>query len=118
MRVVPHICYFDNIHDDNNRKEYNISDDNIVFGRIGGKDTFNVGFVFSVIIQIVSYYPNIYFILVNTNKFYQHKQIIYIDSISDEYTKIKFINTCDGHLHARHVGETFGLSCAEFRFIE
>ena len=114
--IVPHICNFDNIHTDNYRKEYNISDDDIVFGRIGGKDTLNIGFVFSVIIEIVSNYKNIYFIFVNTNKFYEHKQIIYIDSISiyDEYSKLKFINTCDAHFHARHGGETFGLACAEF----
>ena len=29
-------------------------------------------------------------------------------------TKVKFINTCDVMLHARQVGESFGLSCAEF----
>ena len=28
--------------------------------------------------------------------------------------KVKFINTCDALLHARHRGETFGLTIAEF----
>ena len=29
-------------------------------------------------------------------------------------TKVEFINTCDAMLHARYIGESFGLSCAEF----
>jgi hypothetical protein len=32
--------------------------------------------------------------------------------------KRKFINTCDGMIHARNQGETFGLSCGEFAVCE
>jgi hypothetical protein len=28
--------------------------------------------------------------------------------------KVRFINTCDAHLHARNIGESFGLTCGEF----
>jgi hypothetical protein len=28
--------------------------------------------------------------------------------------KVRFINTCDAMLHARRLGESFGLACAEF----
>ena len=33
---------------------------------------------------------------------------------SDMEYKTKFINTCDAMLHARHQGESFGLSVGEF----
>jgi hypothetical protein len=33
---------------------------------------------------------------------------------ADMEYKTRFIKTCDAMLHARHHGETFGLSCGEF----
>ena len=50
----------------------------------------------------------------NTNPFYIHPRIIYLDMSIDELYKSTFINTCDVMIHAREVGETFGLSVAEF----
>jgi hypothetical protein len=50
----------------------------------------------------------------NTRKFYEHPRIIYIDKNLDLDYKVKFINTCDAMIHARQMGETFGLSIAEF----
>jgi hypothetical protein len=52
----------------------------------------------------------------NTNKFYEHSRIIYLDYNLDLIYKVKFINTCDAMIHSRAMGETFGLSIAEFSF--
>ena len=50
----------------------------------------------------------------NTIKFYEHPRIIYLDANVDLLFKTQFINTCDAMIHARHDGETFGLSIGEF----
>ena len=50
----------------------------------------------------------------NTDNFYDHPNVIYLEtSVNTEY-KSKFINTTDAMLHARKMGETFGLAVAEF----
>jgi hypothetical protein len=37
-----------------------------------------------------------------------------LDPTPDIEYKVKFINTSDAHLHAREIGESFGLTCGEF----
>ena len=50
----------------------------------------------------------------NTKKFYDHKNIIYLERNTNIEFKSKFVSTCDAMIHAREDGETFGLSVAEF----
>jgi hypothetical protein len=99
---------------ENMRLELNIPDFAIVFGRYGGKETFDIIFVHDVIKKILNERNNIYFLFMNTNKFYNHPKIIYLNGTTDMYIKKKFINTCNALLHARSCGETFGLTCGEF----
>lgn len=113
LPIVPHIVTLPN-HDENLRKDLNIPNDMIVFGRYGGDDTFNLPFVHQVIKNIVERSKSIYFIFMNTNKFYEHDRIIYLKGTTDMYEKRKFINTTDALLHGRDRGETFGLTCGEF----
>jgi hypothetical protein len=54
----------------------------------------------------------------NTNVFFEHKNIIYLPGNTDMVYKRQFINTCDALLHARGGGETFGLTCGEFAICE
>jgi hypothetical protein len=100
--------------DENLRKELNIPSDAIVFGRYGGKESFDIKFVYDVIQKILKIRSDFYFLFMNTNEFYKHKNIIYLPGNSDMVFKRKFINTCDALLHARERGETFGLTCGEF----
>jgi hypothetical protein len=110
--VVPHmIRLFDTSED--LRKELNIPKDAIVFGRYGGSDAFNITFVHKCIIDILKN-KNIYFLFMNTDKFYEHPNIIYLAGTSDLKMKRKMINSCNALIHARHDGETFGLTCGEF----
>ena len=104
--------------DDNLRRELNIPEESIVFGRYGGKESFDIQFVHEVIKKILEVRNDIYFLFMNTNQFYQHKNIIYLSGNSDMIYKRKFINTCDALLHARDRGETFGLTCGEFAICE
>jgi hypothetical protein len=98
----------------NFREQLNIPKDSIVFGRYGSYDTFDISFVHSAIKDILNRKKNVYFLFANTRQFYNHTNIIYLDTIADMNEKVKFINTCDALLHARGRGETFGLACGEF----
>jgi len=111
--VIPHIVYLPDSNDDL-RKELNIPDDSIVFGRYGGNDQFNLNIAYIAIIKYLEINDNCYFLFMNTNKFYDHPRIIYLDKNINLIYKVKFINTCNTMIHAREIGETFGLSIAEF----
>ena len=50
----------------------------------------------------------------NIREFFNHKKVIFIKGTFNQTRKVKFINTCNAMLHARSLGESFGLSCAEF----
>lgn len=116
-KSVPYIPHMIDLpsYDDNMRQILEIPNDAIVLGRYGGKETFDIDFVHEAIKKIASENQNIYFLFANTNRFASnHKQIIHIDTLVDGIDKVKFINTCDAMLHARHAGETFGLSIGEF----
>jgi len=110
---VPHMINLPDC-DENLRDQLGIPEDAIVFGRNGGFETFDIGFVKQVIIDIVNHKKNIFFIFQYTEEFYEHPQIIYLPGNFDLNFKVKFINTCDAHLHARKHGESFGLTCGEF----
>jgi hypothetical protein len=112
--VVNYMVNLPNVNTDM-RKELNIPEDAIVFGRHGGMTEFNIGYVHNVINKITDEYPNIYFLLVNTNKFCkENPNIIHYGKIIDLHKKVEFINTCDAMIHARQMGETFGASVSEF----
>lgn len=96
------------------REKLNIPQDALVFGRHGGYETFNIMIVWDVINNVITSHDNIYFIFVNTYKFIDHPRIFFLDSITSKKNKIKFIMACDGMIHARYDGETFGLACGEF----
>jgi hypothetical protein len=100
---------------DDFRDELCIPKDAIVFGRYGGLHEFNINMVHNTIKDFVNRDDtNSYFLFMNTNHFYEHPRIIYLDKNVDLLYKAKFINTCDAMIHARQIGESFGLSIAEF----
>jgi hypothetical protein len=96
------------------RSELNIPADAVVLGRHGGKCQFDIPLVHQCIKNILEEDPNIYFLFMNTDVFYSHPRIIYLDASLDDMYKAKFINTCSAMIHARSMGETFGLAVAEF----
>jgi hypothetical protein len=110
---VPHMINLPDV-DSNLRNELGIPSDAIVFGRNGGYETFDLIFVKDVIRDILSIKENYYFIFQNTEKFIEHPRVIWLSPNPDLEYKVKFINTCDAHLHSRYVGESFGLTCGEF----
>ena len=111
--VIPHMVDVYNSND-NLRKELNIPSSAIVIGRYGASSQFDINFVHTAIKEFLKKNSNIYFLFMNTDSFYDHPNIVYLEtSVNAEY-KSKFINTTDAMLHARKMGETFGLAVAEF----
>lgn len=111
---VPHMITVEN---DNNdfRNELGIPNDALVFGRIGGKESFNIKFAYEAIIKVLNTRDDIYFIFAPvTKEVIIHPRVIYTDVITDALTKRRFINTCDAMIHARYEGESFGIAVLEF----
>lgn len=96
------------------RSNLGIPDGAIVFGCYGGSDSFNLQFVKDLIIKIVAQNPNIYFLFMNIDRFTDHPQVIFMPGNSDPVYKSSFILSCDAMIHARGIGESFGLACGEF----
>lgn len=111
---VPHMINLPD-HNKNMRKELNIPEDAIVYGRYGGYDAFDIPYVHNIVYNVASNNTNIYFLFMNTQPFCDFlPNIIHLEKTIDLNRKVEFINTCDAMLHARHIGESFGLSIAEF----
>lgn len=110
--VVPHIApMLPNING-NLREELNIPRESVVFGCYGGKETFNISFVQETINSISN--KNIIFLFMNINRFGNSPNTIFLPKETDVIYKAKFINTCDAMIHARELGESFGLAISEF----
>lgn len=113
---IPYVPYIVNLpeHDMDMREELGIPKDAFVFGRNGGWDTFDLLFVKQSIAESLEKRKDLWFVFQYTEPFYRHERIIYLNPTADLNEKVKFINTSDAMLHARNIGESFGLSCAEF----
>lgn len=110
---VPHMINLPDIEDDF-RIELGISKDDIVFGRYGGIDTFDVPFVNQSIAEFLDKRTDVWFLLMNTPMQIKHDRCLYFDINVDLLFKTKFINTCDAMIHGGFRGETFGISVLEF----
>ena len=98
----------------NLRQKFKIPRSAKVFGYHGGETSFDLDFVKDAVKKLTEKNNNIYFCFMNINKFFSHKKVFFLKGSFNEIEKVKFINTCDAMLHARSLGESFGISCAEF----
>ena len=116
---VPHMIHVEKSNE-NLRKELNIPEDAIVFGRHGGATTFDIKFIKKVVKKIALKRKDVYFLFLGTNNFVfkniftPFKNIIFLPTSIDRNYVSKFINTCDAYLHARKQGESFGIAIGEF----
>lgn len=113
IEVLPNII---EVHKTNEtlHKELGIPKDAMVFGRYGGYKTFDIDYVKEIIKNVATNFYDIYFIFMNTEKFCEMTNVIFLEPTRDLERKTKFINTCDAMIHARKDGETFGMACGEF----
>lgn len=94
--------------------ELNIPHGAVVFGRHGGSGTFSIPYAREAVQEVARKHKDWYFLFLNTNKFCDLPNVIFLPATADMAYKTKFINTCDAMIHARAEGETFGLACGEF----
>lgn len=85
-----------------------------VIGCYGGEDSFNIDFVKRTVCELAEANHNLYFVFMNIDAFAKQERIIFLPGTPDMNLKRMFIQTCDAMLHAREMGESFGLACAEF----
>ena len=98
------------------RQVIGIPKNKLVFGRHGGYNTFDIQFVKQTIHRILAERDDIVFLFLNTEKFIDHPNVIHINPVFDRDTVSNFINACDAMLHARMLGESFGLAISEFLY--
>lgn len=96
------------------RKEWGISKKDIIIGRYGGIETFDIQFVKHSVYDILQKRNDIVFLFLNTDIFIDHPRVKFFQGTADPLVKTSFINTCDIMLHARSRGESFGLAVLEF----
>jgi hypothetical protein len=110
---VPYIVHLPEVNEDI-RNDLNIPKGAFVIGRNGGWDTFDISFVKTAISLALQERQDLWFLFQYTDPFIEHERVIYLPSTADLIEKTKFINSCDAMIHARNIGESFGLSCGEF----
>ena len=110
---VPHMIDLPIVEGDL-RVELNIPANATVLASYGGQDSFNLPFVHETILKVLNKRKDLYFIFMNFLPFAQHERLIFLPGNSDINYKMQFINTADGMIHARGIGESFGLACGEF----
>jgi len=113
---VPYIVTLPNKQINNWRYKLQIKKDSVIIGRYGGFDQFDIEFVKQLISFIITHDNTIIFVFVNTRKFIDHPNVIFVDSITEKQDKTDFILSCDAMIHARSDGESFGLSIGEFLY--
>lgn len=96
------------------RGKLNIPSSALVFGGMGGSESFDIEFVRRVIVECVEIRSDLYFLFLNIKPFTSHERIRFLPGDNNILRKVRFIQTCDAMIHARGLGETFGLSVAEF----
>ena len=116
---IPYVPYIVKIEKtkEHLKKKLKINKKQIVLGCHGGDSSFNLKFVQDTLIDIANKRQDLTFLFLNINKFCKHPRIIFLKGSVDEVYKKKFLNTCDAMIYARSLGESFGLACGEFAYL-
>lgn len=110
---VPHIVHLPKEKTRDLKEELGLSG-NFVIGRHGGIEEFSIPFVHNCVIRLAN--EGVKFVFLNTYKFFNHPNIIYLDSVFDLQEKTNYILSCDLMIQARERGESFGLAICESLF--
>ena len=110
---VPHMIELPDINGDL-RDELSIPKDATVLACYGGQDSFNLSFVHETILKVLDNRKDLFFLFMNIAPFAQQERLLFLPGSTDINFKVRFINTADGMIHARGIGESFGLACGEF----
>lgn len=115
-QYVPHIVWLPETTD-NLRLKLSIPKHNIVIGRHGGFNDFDLPFVHKSVYEVAKERKDITFVFMNTRPFCPClENIIHVNGTYNLQNKANYISMCDYMLHARQHGESFGLAISEFLF--
>jgi hypothetical protein len=112
LEYVPH-CVDLPEPNENLRKAWGIPADAIVGIRLGGMEKFDIEWVKETVLQVLKRKKNYYFIFINTQKFASHPRIIFLPAIIIKQHKVNALSSADFFLHARIMGESFGMAILE-----
>jgi len=116
---IPHLVDLPEISGDL-RGELGIPPEAVVLGRHGGGDSFDIPWVPAVIRTCLQRRPDLWFVFLGTQAhpaLARHSRVRFLPPTVDAVRKKSFLNSCDGMMHARKRGETFGLAVAEFAML-
>lgn len=99
------------------RADLGISRTSTVIGRLGGFQTFDIDFAKETVAKVLEKHKDYVFIFLNTEKFIHHERALFLPAVFSQQQKANIIHACDAMLHARTLGESFGLSICEFLFM-
>ncbi len=104
--------------DEDLRDELGIPREARVFGRHGGPESFNIGFVREAVLAHARRFPQDHFVFLNTPPMGaggdRLPNIHHLPGTPDLGRKSRFLATCNAMLHSQINGETFGLAIGEF----
>ena len=110
---VPHIVSLPDTHY-NLRAYLDIPEDAFVVGGYGGENSFDVPFAPEAMRLALDRRPNLFFLFANFKPFLTHDRVIFFPGTPNPQFKADLVEACDVMLHARVLGESFGLACGEF----
>lgn len=96
------------------RDKVKIPNKHFVLGYHGGADQFSIGYAKKAIERVLWVRDDLHFIFLNITPWIHHPNVHFLPGTFDMDYKAAFIEACDGMIHAREDGETFGMSIAEF----
>jgi len=117
--VHPYVPYVVHLPPPNRdmRKDLGISKTTTVIGRLGGFRTFDIEFAKETVRKVLEDRTDYFFLFMNTEKFIDHPRTLFLPPVFSQQQKSNFIYACDAMLHARTLGESFGLAMCEFLFM-
>jgi hypothetical protein len=96
------------------RAEFGVPADAVVAGRHGASNQFDVPFVKPAIEAALAARPDLWVMLLNTDRFSDHQRVVHVPRAPDRQRVADFVASCDVGLNARRGGEAFGLAIAEY----
>jgi hypothetical protein len=98
----------------NLRQKLGIASDALVLGYYGGSDSFDVACARVGMTKVLTQRADVHFIFMNVTPFTADARATFLPGSTDMAEKQSFISACDVMVHARALGESFGLACGEF----
>jgi hypothetical protein len=95
------------------RSHYKIPSDAIVLGVLAGKTSFDINWVRTWIPDFLDRNPEFFFVAPNIDQWFDHPRALWLATLVTNDEKSSFLSEIDAVIHARHLGESFGLAIAE-----